>query len=62
MGKGWIIGTRFQLKLVKCITQGTVSCKLFHNRGSGWYVGGGAEKKLGKNPNYFYFERIGILR
>lgn len=54
VGKGEIIGTRFQLKLVSTEHRGLFEAHYFI---VGVLVGmwqGAGEKKLGQNPNYSY--------
>lgn len=55
VGKGEIIGTRFQLKLVCTEHRGPFQAHYFIVGGLVGMWQGAAGKKLGQNPNYFYF-------
>lgn len=55
VGKGEIIGTRFQLKLVCTEHRGPFQVHYFIVGGLVGMWQGAAGKKLGQNPNYFYF-------
>lgn len=64
VGKGEIIGTRFQLKLVGTEHRGTISSTLFHSGGSSWYMAWGSREETGAESKLFllYSERLGIIR
>lgn len=55
VGKGEIIGTRFQLKLVCTEHRGPFQVHYFIVGGLVGMWQGAAGKKLGQNPNYVYF-------